>query len=93
VAVITPEASARIVTPVAVKVALLLPARTLTLAGTLSSSELEPSETVVLAATVCDSVTVQVVVPADINPLSAQASDVTCMLGTREIVTDCTELL
>ena len=85
---ITPEASEVIVPAVALKPALLPPAGTVTLAGTLSSGELELSETGVLAATVWDSVTVQVVVPADIKPGRLQSKEVTCTAGTREIETD-----
>ena len=90
---IAPEVSAVIVPAVAVKPALLLPASTVTLAGTPISGELELSVTVVPAATVCDRVTVQAVVPADINPLSVQASEVTCTVGTNEIERDWEELL
>lgn len=94
VAVITPEASVEIVPAVALKPALLLPAGTVTLAGTLSSGELEVSETGVLAVTVCPSVTVQVVVPADIKPVRLQTREVTCTAGaTREIETDWEEPL
>jgi hypothetical protein len=93
VAVITPEASVVIVPAVALKPALLLPAGTVTLAGTLISGVFELSETNVLAATVCDSVTVQVVVPADIKPVRLQSKEVTCTEGTREIETDWDEPL
>jgi len=95
VAVITPEASAAIAPAVAIKPALLLPAGTVTLAGTLSSRELEVSDTSVFAATVCWSVTVQVVVPADIKPVRVQSKEVTCTCtaGTRESEADWEEPL
>jgi hypothetical protein len=76
VAVITPEVSAVIVPAVALKPALLVPAGTVTAAGTVISGELEPSETGVFTATVCGSVTVQVVVPADIKPVRLQTKEV-----------------
>jgi hypothetical protein len=69
VAEITPEVSEVIVPAVALKPALLLPAGTVTLAGTLISGVLELSETGVFMVTVCGSVTVQVVVPAVIKPV------------------------
>jgi hypothetical protein len=93
VAVITPEVSAAIVPAVALKPALLLPAGTVTLAGTLINGELELSETGVFAATVWVSVIVQVVVPADIKPVRLQTKEVTCTAGTREIETDWEEPL
>ena len=93
VAVITPEASVTIVPAVAPKPALLLPASTVTLAGTLINGELEVSETGVFTETVCGSVTVQVVVPADIKPVRLQVREVICTEGTRETETDWEEPL
>jgi hypothetical protein len=92
-AVITPDPSAAIVPAVALKLALLLPDGTVTLAGTLSSAELELSDTGVFGVTSWDSVTVQVVVPADIKPVRLQSREVTCTTGTREIETDWEEPL
>jgi hypothetical protein len=87
------EVSAEIVPAAAVKPALLLPAATATLAGTPSSGELELSVTVTPAETVCDNVTVHVADPADINPLTAHASELTCTVGTKEMETALDELL
>jgi hypothetical protein len=93
VAPIVAEVSAAIVPAVAVKPALLLPAATATLAGTPSIGELELSVTVTPAETVCDKVTVHVVAPADINPLTAHATELTCTVGTNEMETALDELL
>jgi hypothetical protein len=73
---------------VAVKPMLLLPAATVTLAGTVSSGELELSATGVFAAAVCERVTVHEAVPADIRPVEPHTSDVTCIVGTSEMVAD-----
>jgi hypothetical protein len=93
VTVITPEASAAIAPAVALNPVLLPPAGTVTLAGTFSSGELEMSDTGVFATTVCASVTVQVVVPADIKPVRLQSTEVTCTGATRLIVAGAEVLL
>lgn len=77
-----------IVPVVALNPALLLPARMVTLAGTVMSGEFELSETKVLAAAVCDSVTVQAVIADDGKLLGLQIKDVTCTAATREIEAD-----
>jgi hypothetical protein len=93
VAVITPEASVVIAPAVALKPAVLVPARTVTLAGTVISAEFELRETNVFAAAVCDSVTVQAVIPADIKPVRLQSMEVICTGAAREIDTDWEEPL
>lgn len=88
-AVITAEVSAGMVPAVAVNTALLLPDATVTLAGTVSSGELELSATGVFATAAWVSVNVQVVVPADISPVKLQVTE----LVIRDIEADCEELL
>ena len=82
-----------IVPAVALKPTLLPPAGTVTLAGTVISGELEVRATGVFAAAVWDSVTVQVVVPADIKPGRVHSRELTCKAGTSEIETDWEEPL
>ena len=75
VALSVTEVSALTVPAVAVKAALDLLAETVTLAGTVTTPELELKVTVVFADTVCASVTVQFVVAFDISPVGLQTRD------------------
>jgi len=77
----------------AVKVALLLPAATVTLAGTVSAVELELRVTRVLKAAACDSPTVQELVFPDIAPVAPQVSPVSDGATLRAIVVDWLEPL
>ena len=88
VAVMAPDVSAVMLPAVAVKLMLLLPMATVTLAGTVSSGELELSATGVFVAAVCESDTVHEVVPADIRPVRTQVTDVTCIVEISEIDAD-----
>jgi hypothetical protein len=88
VAVMAPDVSAVMLPAVAVKLIPLLPMATVTLTGTVSSGELELSVTGVFAATVCESVTVHGVVPADIRPVRLHVTDVTCIVEISEIDAD-----
>jgi hypothetical protein len=74
---------------VAVKVAVLDPAATLTVAGTVSSGLLLDSETVAAAATPLESVTVHVDVAADPRLAGEQASKLTTTGAVSEMDTDC----
>jgi len=77
----------------AAKVALLLPAATVTLAGTVSAVEVELRVTAVLKAAACDSPTVQELVFPDIAPVALQVSPVSEGTTLRGMVVDWLEPL
>jgi hypothetical protein len=77
----------------AAKVALLLPAATVTLAGTVIAVEVELRVTTVLEVAACDSPTVQELVFPGITPLGLQASPVSTGATPRAMVVDWLEPL
>jgi hypothetical protein len=77
----------------AVKVALLLPAATGTLAGTVSAVEVELRVTTLLAIAACDSSTLHELVFPDITPLGLQARLVSTGATLRAITVDWLEPL
>lgn len=83
-----PDVSLPILPMLALNPAEALPASTITLAGTVILPELEVNETVVFAATDCDSVTVQVLVEFDVKLVGLQTNEVTCNEAPSERVTD-----
>ena len=85
--------SAAIVPIVAVKACVVLPAFITTLAGTVTSVDVEVNEIVVFATGACDRVIVQLLVAPDITPVGLHTSELTSIGAVREIVTDCEELL
>jgi len=93
VAVIDPVVSALMVPMVALKLAVEPPADSVTLAGMVIRLLLVLSETVVLAVGGCETVTVHALAAPDIKPIGLQLTDVTCSAATREIVTDCEDVL
>jgi hypothetical protein len=75
------------------KLALLLPAATVTLAGTVIAPEVELRVTTVLEVAACDSPTMQELVFPGITPLGLQASPVSTGATPRAMVVDWLEPL
>jgi len=71
------------------KVAVALPAGTITLAGTTIACDVELTARLVFESTDCESTTVHKLVPPDITPLGSQASDVTKTGALKLIAIDC----